>query len=96
MSDDQFPDMISYNDWSLNNSKYHVTIRYGRYQLSIRSVDLSDEGEYECQAGGDNARATLNVSGNVTNAESKHYEGQPIKGFSDYCQTGNRRTVTQL
>ena len=70
MSDNNFPDMISYNDWSLNNSKYHVNIRYGRYQLSIRSVAQSDEGEYECQAGGDNKRATLNVSGNLIDSKT--------------------------
>ena len=64
-----FADVISYNDWSMNTSKYSIFInnrqstRNVQYILFIRDVDLSDEGEFECQAGNQRAKVNLTVTG---------------------------------
>ena len=60
--------MVSYNDWSLNSSKHDVFVRYTQsveieYLLEIHDVNMNDEAMYECQAGGDRARANLTVTG---------------------------------
>ena len=60
--------MVSYNDWSLNSSKHDVFVKYTQsaeieYLLEIHDVNMNDEVMYECQAGGDRARAILTVTG---------------------------------
>lgn len=54
------PDILAMNLLSGNTEKYLVS---DKYRFTVVSVDVSDEGEYECEMGDDYHVAMLVVAG---------------------------------
>ena len=70
MTGQDFAEVISYNDWSLNSTKHEIYVKISQsaevqYLLVTRNVEMNDEAIYECQAGGQRARAKLTVTGRL-------------------------------